>query len=93
MLGELGEVTEGKGGEYLQVKLHGEKQNIRLKDYQFSAEFISKPIQQKLDFYTSQGKARSQKQKADELAKGTLLLQKWNDRAREIKYLHRQSVL
>ena len=92
MLGELGEVTEGKGGEYLQVKLHGEKQNIRLKDYQFSAEFISKPIQQKLYFYTSQGKARSQKQKADELAKGTLLLQKWNDRAREIKYLHTGSL-
>ena len=88
MLGELGEVTEGKGGEYLQVKLHGEKQNVRLKDYQFSAEFISKPIQEKLAFYTGQGKARSPKQKADDLAKGTLLLQKWPDRAREIKYLH-----
>ena len=75
MLGELGEVTEGKGGEYLQVRLHGEKQNVRLKDYQFSAEFISKPIQEKLAFYTSQGKARSPKKKADDLAKGTLLLQ------------------
>lgn len=88
MLAELGEVTEGKGGEYLQIKLHGEKQNVRLKDYQFSAEFISKPIQEKLAFYTGQGKARSPKQKADDLAKGTILLQKWSDRAREIKYLH-----
>ena len=77
-----------KGGEYLQIKLHGEKQNVRLKDYQFSAEFISKPIQEKLAFYTGQGKARSPKQKADDLAKGTILLQKWSDRAREIKYLH-----
>lgn len=91
MLGELGEVTEGKGGEYLQVRLHGEKQNVRLKDYQFSAEFISKPIQQKLAFYTGQGKARSPKKKADDLAKGAVLLQKWNDRAREIKYLHTDS--
>ena len=88
MLTELGEVSEGKGGEYLQIKLHGEKKNIRLKDYQFSAEFISKPIQEKLDFYTIEGKDRSPKQKADDLAKGAVLLQKWHDRAREIKYLH-----
>lgn len=91
MLETLGAVTEGKGGEYLQVKLHGEKQNIRLKDYQFSPEFISKPFQEKLAFYTGKGKARSPKKKADDLAKGAILLQKWNDRAREIKYLHTNS--
>lgn len=88
MLEKLGEVSEGKGGEYLQIKLHGAQKNIRLKDYQFSSEFISKPIQEKLAFYTGEGKARSPKKKADDLAKGAVLLQKWHDRAREIKYLH-----
>lgn len=91
MLEKLGEVSEGKGGEYLQIKLHGAKQNIRLKDYQFSAEFISKPIHEKLKFYTGNGKERSPKQKADDLAKGAMLLQRWPDRAREIKYLHTSS--
>lgn len=91
MLEKLGEVSEGKGGEYLQVKLHGAQKNIRLKNYQFSAEFISKPIQEKLAFYTGKGKARSPKKKAEDLAKGAILLQKWRDRAREIKYLHTNS--
>lgn len=63
MLEKLGEVSEGKGGEYLQVKLHGAQKNIRLKNYQFSAEFISKPIQEKLAFYTGKGKARSPKKR------------------------------
>lgn len=93
MLGKLGVVSEGKGGEYLQIKLPGAEKNIRLKDYQFSAEFISKPIHEKLAFYTGEGKARSPKQKADDLAKGAVLLQKWPDRAREIKYLHTDSPL
>ena len=93
MLEKLGEVKKanGKNGPYLKIKLPGEQKYIRLEDHQFSAGFISSTMAEKLAFYTGQGKARSPKQKADDLAKGTLLLQKWNDRAREIKYLHTSS--
>lgn len=93
MLEKLGEVKEadGKNGPYLKIKLPGEQKYIRLEDHQFSSGFISNTMAEKLAFYTGQGKARSPKQKAEDLAKGAVLLQKWNDRAREIKYLHTDS--
>ena len=93
MLEKLGEVKEanGKNGPYLKIKLPGEQKYIRLEDHQFSTGFISNTMAEKLAFYTGQGKARSPKKKADDLAKGAVLLQKWNNRAREIKYLHTDS--
>lgn len=87
MLQTMGEVTQGKGGEYLQLKLRGEKQNVRLKDYQFSAEFVSKPMQEKLDFYAKRAGKQTPEQITAVEIKRKLLLQKWSDRAREIKYL------
>ncbi|CAM3685501.1 AAA family ATPase [Polaromonas hydrogenivorans] len=87
MLKTMGEVSEGKGGEYLQLKLPGEKQNVRLKDYQFSSEFVSKPMQEKVDFYARRSNQQSPEQIQAAKTRRDLLLQKWRDRAREIKYL------
>lgn len=87
MLEAMGEVTQGKGGEYLQLKLHGDKQNVRLKDYQFSAEFVSKPMHEKFDFYARRADKQTPEQIKAAETKRKLLLQKWSDRAREIKYL------
>lgn len=89
MLETMGSVSvgHGKDGDYLQVKLHGQSQNVRLKDYQFSAEFISMPMKDKYAFYEKKGAGRTAEQKAQDAAKRKDLMRKWQDRAREIKYL------
>ena len=80
-------VGHGKDGDYLQVQLHGQQQNVRLKDYQFSHEFLSKSMKDKYAFYEKKGAGQTTEQKAEDIAKREVLLQKWSDRAREIKYL------
>ncbi|WP_051675643.1 AAA family ATPase [Polaromonas glacialis] len=84
-------VGHGKAGDYLQVRLHGQQQNVRLKDYQFSDEFLAKSMKDKYAFYEIKGAEPNAEHKAEEkvedAAKRKLLLQKWIDRAREIKYL------
>lgn len=80
-------VGHGKDGDYLQIQLHGQKQNVRLKDYQFSDEFLSKSMKEKYAFYEKKGAGQTAEQKAEDIAKREVLLQKWKDRAREIKYL------
>jgi Ti-type conjugative transfer relaxase TraA len=88
MLDGMGVVTEAKKGEYLKIKLPGHKQNVRLDgEYQFSNEFLSKSMQDKLAFYNKTGAANSVQQQAADIAKREVLLEKWSDRAREIKYL------
>lgn len=87
MLETMGEVTEGKGGEYLQLKLPGQKQNVRLTDYQFSAEFVTKPMQEKFAFYEKRANKKTPEQIKVVDENHERLLEKWKDRAREIKYL------
>lgn len=89
MLDGMGVVSvgHGKDGDYLQIQLHGQKQNVRLKDYQFSDEFLSKSMKDKYAFYEKKGAGQTVEQKAEDIAKREVLLQKWKDRAREIKYL------
>lgn len=87
MLDGIGVVTEGRGGDYLQIRLPGQKQNVRLKDYQFSNEFLSLPMKDKLAFYDKKGTEQSAEKQTDDAAKRAELLIKWADRAREIKYL------
>ena len=89
MLETMGVVSIGRGkdGDYLQIQLHGQKQNVRLKDYQFSDEFLSKSMKDKYAFYEKKGIGQTAEQKTEDIAKREVLLQKWKDRAREIKYL------
>lgn len=89
MLAEMGVVSvgHGKDGDYLQIQLTGQKQNVRLKDYQFSDEFLSKSMKDKYAFYEKKGAGQTAEQKAEDIAKREVLLQKWEHRAREIKYL------
>jgi hypothetical protein len=89
MLAEMGVVSvgHGKDGDYLQIQLTGQQQNVRLKDYQFSNEFLSKSMKDKYALYETKGVGRTEEQKSEDIAKREVLLQKWNDRAREIKYL------
>ena len=87
MLDGMGVVTEGKGGEYLQIKFPGERQNVRLKDFQFSNEFLSKSMEEKFDFYTNRANKQTLEQRATVAADRAALLKQWKDRAREIKYL------
>lgn len=89
MLAAMGVVSvgHGKDGDYLQIQLTGQKQNVRLKDYQFSDEFLSKSMKDKYAFYEKKGAEQTAEQKAEYIAKREVLLQKWEHRAREIKYL------
>lgn len=89
MLEEMGEVSvgNGKGGDYLQIKLYGKTQNVRLKDYQFSAEFLFLPMKDKYAFYAQKGAGRTAEQIVEDTARRENLMHKWTDRAREIKYL------
>ena len=89
MLEGMGVVSigHGKDGDYWQVQLHGQKQNVRLKDYQFSDAFLSKSMQDKQAFYEKKGAGQTVEQKAEAVTKREVLLKKWKDRAREIKYL------
>jgi Ti-type conjugative transfer relaxase TraA len=53
MLEKIGDVSTGKEGHadaYLQVRPFGEQKNIRLKDWQFTNEFIKKTTQEKEAF-------------------------------------------
>ncbi len=90
MLRTIGAVSEGKGGEYLQVRPHGERQNVRLKDYQFTDEFIIKPTSEKLAYIQAERQdkaylvAQASRPTAEE---HTRLLKKWEQRAKEIKYI------
>lgn len=87
MLDKMGVVTEGRGGDYLQIRLPGQTQNVRLKDYQFSNEFLSLSMKDKLAFYDKKGTANAAEKQSDDTAKREALLIQWKDRAREIKYL------
>lgn len=89
MLAVMGTVSvgHGQGGDYLQVKLYGQTQNVRLKDHQFTDEFVSLPMSEKLAFYDKKLSQVSENDKATTAAKREELLSKWHDRAREIKYL------
>lgn len=89
MLDGMGVVSTGHGkeGDYLQIKLNGQKQNVRLKNYQFSDEFLSKSMKDKFAFYETKGTEQTAEQIAADTEKRDVLLQKWSDRAREIKYL------
>lgn len=87
MLDGMGVVTEGRGGDYLQIRLPGQTQNVRLKDYQFSNEFLSLSMKDKLAFYDKKGTANAAEKQGEDAAKREALLIKWKDRAREIKYL------
>lgn len=89
MLKGMGVVSTGHGkdGDYLQVKLPGQTQNVRLKDYQFSNEFLAKPMAEKLAFYDKKAAQLSEQGAATAAAQRAELLDKWQDRAREIKYL------
>lgn len=96
MLEELGAVAIGKAGakdQYLKVKLHGERQHVRLDYYQFSDEFLSKPTAEKIAFLKS-GSERTVEQKAADAIKFDALLNRWElFRCREIKYLSPSSKL
>lgn len=96
MLKELGTVAVGKAGtedEYLKVKLHGERQHVRLDYYQFSDAFLSKPIAEKLAFFNNGGKRTPEERAADSI-KFENLLARWElFRSREIKYLSPSSKL
>lgn len=89
MLDGMGVVTvgHGKDGDYLQIMLPGQKQNVRLKDDQFKDAFVSKTMQQKFDHYTKKSAGQTPEQQAADAAKRAALLIKWADRSREIKYL------
>lgn len=94
MLKTMGRVSEGKAGQddsYLQIKLKGEQQNIRLKDYQFTDEFICKPTAEKEAYIKAEREkkqylvAQESRPTKEEHAR---LLDKWAQRSKEIKYLN-----
>lgn len=88
MLETMGEVSVGNGkdGAYLQIKLPGETRNVRLKDYQFSAEFINSPMAEKFAYYQKKTE-KTPEQLAEIAQQRRELLKNWPHRAREIKYL------
>lgn len=94
MLKTMGKVSEGRAGQddnYLQVKLKGERQNVRLKNYQFSDEFICKPTAEKEAYIKAERQqklylvAQASRPTKEEHAR---LLDKWAQRSKEIKYLN-----
>lgn len=94
MLDKMGVVTVGHGrdGDYLQIKLPDQKQNIRLKDDQFKDAFLSKTMQEKFDYYNKKSAGQTPEQQAAETAKRELMMEKWKDiRSREIKYVRNRT--
>lgn len=93
----VSKLTENsKAGDYWSVKQPHEKNNIRLKDYLFSKEFIEMPLDEKMVFIKNEEALRiveksTKKSKAD-TKQWEKDLAYWNDvRALEIKYINPSS--
>lgn len=98
MLESIGEVSIGKEGQsdqHWQVRPRGEQKNVRLKDWQFSDEFISKPTADKEAFVHQERVKRYLETNPGKPTPDKIqdVLGAWEMRKNEIRFIHTGSKL